>query len=241
MSRISFRIWWLLVFLTIGLILRSCDISLLLPVHARNKNYNMKRQRSEELLPVEKKAKTSGHWSMKLFQSMKDPNLVVESDNLTVTIKDAFPKARHHYLILPKEHITSLNSLDTKHLDLLKHMDERSQSLIKRLVDKNPELEFRHGYHAIPSMSQLHMHIISQDFESSFLKTKKHWNSFTSNFFIDSYRIIDTLKTQGKIEFDRAKYEYLLKSDLQCHKCGCSLKTMPALKLHVKTHLSIPR
>ena len=217
-------------------------------LHARyEKNYimytcaDMKRQRSDDSLPVEKKSKSSGHWSMKLFQSMQDPNFVVESDSLTVIIKDAFPKARHHYLILPKEHITSLNSLTTKHVDLLKHMDGRSQSLIKRLVDKNPDLEFRYGYHAVPSMNQLHMHIISQDFDSSFLKTKKHWNSFTSNFFVDSHRIIDMLNTQGKIELDRTKYEHLLKSDLQCHKCGCSLKTMPALKLHIKTHLSMSR
>lgn len=106
----------------------------------------MKRQRSDDSSQVIKKAKSSGHWSMKLLQSMQDPNLVVESDSLTVTIKDAFPKARHHYLILPKEHVTSLNSLTAKHIDLLKHMDERSQSLIKRLVDKEPDLEFRHGY-----------------------------------------------------------------------------------------------
>lgn len=199
----------------------------------------MKRQRSDDTSPVEKKPKSGGHWSMKLHQSMQDPNLVIESDSLTVTIKDAYPKARHHYLILPKEHITSLCSLTAKHIDLLKHMDERSQSFIKRLVDKNPNLEFRYGYHAVPSMNQLHMHIISQDFDSSFLKTKKHWNSFTSDFFIDSQRIIDMLKTQGKIEFDRTKFEHLLKSDLHCHKCGCSLKTMPALKVHIKTHVLV--
>ena len=201
----------------------------------------MKRQRSDDTLLAEKKPKSSSHWSMKLHQSMQDPNLVIESDSLTVTIKDAFPKSRHHYLILPKERITSLRSLTAKHVDLLKHMDERSQSLIKRLVDKNPNLEFRYGYHAVPSMNQLHMHIISQDFDSSFLKTKKHWNSFTSDFFIDSRRIVDMLQTQGKIELDRTKYEHLLKSDLHCHKCSCVLKTMPALKLHIKTHVSMPR
>lgn len=223
--------------------MKSCDISALSQC-ALQINYgrvDMKRQRSDDSSPAEKKSKSSGHWSMKLFQSMQDPNLVVESDSLTVTIKDAFPKARHHYLILPKEHITSLTSLTTKHVDLLKHMDECSQTMIKRLMDKNPDLEFRHGYHAIPSMNQLHMHIISQDFDSSFLKTKKHWNSFTSNFFIDSHRVIDMLKTQGKIEFDRARYEHLLKSDLQCHKCRCLLKTMPALKQHIKTHYLVSR
>jgi len=198
----------------------------------------MKRQRSESSSPVRKKPKSNGHWSMKLLQSMEDPNLVVESDNLTVTIKDAFPKSSHHYLILPKERITSLCSLTGNNVDLLIHMNERGQSLIKRLVEENPDLEFRCGYHAVPSMNQLHMHVISQDFDSSFLKTKKHWNSFNSDFFVDSQCIIDKLKTKDRIEIDQAKYECLLKSDLHCHKCGCSLKSMPALKLHIKTHLS---
>ena len=30
------------------------------------------------------------------------------------------------------------------------------------------------------------MHVISQDFDSVCLKNKKHWNSFTSPFFIGS-------------------------------------------------------
>lgn len=34
--------------------------------------------------------------------------------------------------------------------------------------------------------SQLHLHVISQDFDSPALKTKKHWNSFTTEYFIDS-------------------------------------------------------
>lgn len=34
--------------------------------------------------------------------------------------------------------------------------------------------------------SQLHMHVISQDFSSPFLKTKKHWNSFTTDYFVDA-------------------------------------------------------
>ena len=35
--------------------------------------------------------------------------------------------------------------------------------------------------------SQLHMHVISQDFDSPSLKTKKHWNSFTTEYFVDSH------------------------------------------------------
>ena len=31
-----------------------------------------------------------------------------------------------------------------------------------------------------------HLHVISQDFDSPSLKNKKHWNSFTTPYFVDS-------------------------------------------------------
>lgn len=42
------------------------------------------------------------------------------------------------------------------------------------------------GYHAMPSMQRLHLHVISTDFNSPCLKTKYHWNSFTTPFFLHS-------------------------------------------------------
>ena len=50
----------------------------------------------------------------------------------------------------------------------------------------NSFIFFRYGYHTIPSMLQLHLHVISCDFVSPCLKTKRHWNSFTTEFFINS-------------------------------------------------------
>lgn len=34
--------------------------------------------------------------------------------------------------------------------------------------------------------SHVHLHVISQDFDSPCLKNKKHWNSFTTGYFIES-------------------------------------------------------
>ena len=56
---------------------------------------------------------------------------------------------------------------------------------------------FRYGYHAIPSMGLLHLHAISQDFNSPSLKTKKHWNSFTTDYFVDSHKLIKMLQDNG--------------------------------------------
>ena len=46
------------------------------------------------------------------------------------------------------------------------------------------------GFHAIPSMKQVHMHIISLDFQGRGLKKKHHYNSFVTEFFIDVDTII---------------------------------------------------
>jgi aprataxin len=46
-------------------------------------------------------------------------------------------------------------------------------------------------------MRQLHLHVISQDFNSPSLKNKKHWNSFTSAFFLDSVDVMEEIDQQG--------------------------------------------
>lgn len=193
---------------------------------------------ASEAPPAAKRKPTaaSGHWSTQLLASMQDPEKVVKSDEMTVTIKDAYPKAVHHYLVLPKENIANLRSLNTSHIKLLRHMLRCGEQLEEELKSKNPSLRFRHGYHAVPSMARLHMHVISQDFDSACLKTKKHWNSFTSEFFKDAKDIIRILETNGKIDLDKEKYEALLKLPLKCHVCHAELPNMPKLKAHIQKH-----
>ena len=179
------------------------------------------------------------HWSSKLLASMENPDMVVQSDERTVTIKDAYPKAKHHYLVLPKENIANLSSLDRSHIELLKHMLRCGEQLEKELKAKMPQMsspQFRHGYHAVPSMARLHMHVISQDFDSPCLKTKKHWNSFTSEFFRDAEDIIRILETSGNVHLDKEKYEAMLKLPLKCHICHIELPNMPKLKAHIQVH-----
>ncbi|GIY98065.1 aprataxin [Caerostris extrusa] len=68
------------------------------------------KRTNEDFLKDSKKQKT-GHWSQGLKASMEDPNLIVDSDDLVVIIKDKYPKAQHHYLILPKEIFLTLKLL----------------------------------------------------------------------------------------------------------------------------------
>ena len=179
-----------------------------------------------------------GRWDMKLFQAMKDPKqLFDDSDDKIVVIKDGYPKSLHHYLIIPRETIYTLKDLREKHLSLLEHMKKLGQSLVEQLQKENGgPLRFRMGYHAVTSMKQIHMHVISQDFNSVCLKHKKHYNSFTTAFFLDVNFVISELTCKGRVIMDTAKYEDMLKQPMICHVCKTAIKNIPDLKRHLKLH-----
>ncbi|XP_045178329.2 aprataxin-like [Mercenaria mercenaria] len=197
-------------------------------VSKKRKVENEKRENDKK--PVKKFA---GHWSQGLLDTMNDPEFIVESDDKMTIIKDKYPKAKYHFLVMPKETIPNLKSLKSDHLDLLKHFEEKGRALAKKTDAK---VKFRFGYHSVPSMSHLHMHVISQDFNSPCLKTKKHWNSFTSEYFVDSEEIIKMLEKDGKVHFDVKDSQSLLNQDLRCHVCKKAQKNMPTLKDHIKMH-----
>ncbi|NXK41169.1 APTX protein, partial [Piprites chloris] len=175
-----------------------------------------------------------GHWSQGLKSSMQDPKLQVYKDEKTVVIKDKYPKARYHWLILPWEPISSLKSVTRDHLELLEHMHAVGKKMIEQCPARE-RLEFRLGYHAIPSMSQLHLHVISQDFDSVALKTKKHWNSFTTDYFLNSQDVMEMVRNKGKVMVKDHVSE-LLKLPLRCHRCKQQLSTIPQLKEHLRKH-----
>ncbi|XP_054712874.1 aprataxin-like isoform X2 [Uloborus diversus] len=179
--------------------------------------------------------KVGGHWSQGLKASMHDPSLIVKQDELIVIIKDKYPKAKHHYLILPKADVRNLKALNIDHLSLLKHMQDEAKKLINGIESPSG---FKIGYHAVPSMSQLHLHAISQDFDSPCLKTKTHWNAFTTEYFIDSEDVIRDVEKYGKVCcIDERSAKEILKKDLRCHICNESLKNMPKLKEHILVHM----
>lgn len=128
--------------------------------------------------------KQKGHWSMGLLNSLNNPEVYVQADSLVTVIEDKYPKAEIHYLVLPKENISSLKAVTKEHLPLLKHMDNVATKLCEGYDYKGKN--FKIGYHAEPSMVRLHLHVISDDMNSPCLKTKKHWNSFNTDFFLES-------------------------------------------------------
>lgn len=80
-------------------------------------------------------------------------------------------------------------------------------------------------------MRQLHLHVISQDFDSKYLKNKKHWNSFSTAFFRDSVDVIEEVSKQGVVSL--ARDNSLLSMELRCHRCRSAHPNMQRLKSHV--------
>ncbi|XP_010875305.1 aprataxin [Esox lucius] len=181
------------------------------------------------------KAEMLGHWSQGLKSSMQDPKMQLYKDDRVVVIKDKYPKARYHWLVLPWESIPSLKALCREHCNLLRHMNQVADRMVQQHCPEHDLLKFRLGYHAIPSMSHVHLHVISQDFDSPCLKNKKHWNSFTTDYFIDSEEVIGMLEKDGRFTLQEGTEE-LLKLPLRCHVCGAELSTIPKLKEHLKCH-----
>lgn len=85
-------------------------------------------------------------------------------------------------------------------------------------------------------MRQLHMHVISQDFDSSNLKNKKHWNSFTTGFFRDSAEILAEVEKHGQVKICTPEKEHkYLGMELRCHRCRSAQPNIPRLKSHLRT------
>lgn len=110
-------------------------------------------------------------------------------------------------------------------------MELLAQNTIEVLGEK--EGRFIVGYHSQPSMAHLHLHVISKDFSSEFLKTKKHFNSFTTKFFINAPDLRKELEEFGVVaQENEAVIKRELGRDLKC--CGRTFSNMPKLKEHIQ-------
>ncbi|TFK98942.1 HIT-like domain-containing protein [Pterulicium gracile] len=96
------------------------------------------------------------------------------------------------------------------------------------------------GFHAVPSMEHIHLHIISSDLCAPSLKNKKHYNSFhpKEGFFLHLDEVLDLFEggssTTTKLPLSPSQYEAILKRPLACFKCHSEMKNMPTLKKHLQ-------
>ncbi|TDG47609.1 hypothetical protein AWZ03_006048 [Drosophila navojoa] len=174
-------------------------------------------------------------WQTGLIKTILDPANLIISTDIAVVIADKYPKARHHYLVLPKEDIGSIFQLNRTHLPLL----EELHLLARNIIEVRGECfeSFQIGFHAQPSMQRLHLHVISKDFVSDWLKTKKHWNSFNTSLFIPYEALYENLSKDDQIQrLPKARVEELLSKPLACNQCEFVAKNIPSLKEHLLQH-----
>lgn len=169
---------------------------------------------------------------------MDDPSQTIDSDSTTVILVDGFPKARHHYLIVPRQvDVNSISEISADQLPLLEHMHTRGKELVNKITETE-EAKFHMGYHAVPSMKLLHLHVISDDFDSQKMRTVHHWNTFNTDFFIDSNTAVEMVKKHGRVEIDEKHYNNLLHLPPKCNICGIHYQPSEFGKLckHRRTH-----
>lgn len=88
------------------------------------------------------------------------------------------------------------------------------------------------GVHAVPSMSHLHVHVLSRDMHSGTMRHRSHYNSFTTPFLVDldafspkpgEHQVADGNEDGGGggwLEEEDPRRQGHLRRDLRCWRCG---------------------
>eukprot|EP00758_Cryptobia_borreli_P013530 Tbor_TRINITY_DN5844_c1_g1::TRINITY_DN5844_c1_g1_i1::g.6771::m.6771/K10863/APTX; aprataxin len=169
---------------------------------------------------------------------------LVYYDEQSFICSDPYNKSKIHCLIMPWDtSLRSLNDLTSKHVAILKHMVNIGNVYSQFVTANNgadgpnpfSKLRFAMGFHALPSLPMLHMHLISLDLESERLKTKHHYNSFASHHFLLADRVISDLEANGEVTInqDVDRYNEMLNGPMHCLWCREPLKGVPSMKSHV--------
>jgi len=88
------------------------------------------------------------------------PSDQVYSDDKVIVFKDINPKAPVHLLIVPREHIASLNELEDQHKDLISHMMMLLPKLAKDHNLKGYRTVINTGREGGQVVFHLHIHLL---------------------------------------------------------------------------------
>nr|CCC89808.1 conserved hypothetical protein [Trypanosoma congolense IL3000] len=178
-------------------------------------------------------------------EQRKPASRVLYKDPQCIVVNDAFPKSRMHCLVMPLDpSLGSLNDLRTDHVPLLQHLMDVAEKyvLFTRSDGVSREaglqlLEFMVGFHSLPSLPQLHMHLISRDFDGPCIKTKKHYNSFATAFFLPAEKVVEDLERNGRVTLNQntAELTRLEHEEPQCLWCGLKPGGFQQLRVHLRT------
>jgi len=160
------------------------------------------------------------------------PSVVITHSPTSVFIRDRYPKSSVHALVLPRDvsktHQHPFAAFDcfspssTAFLAAVRADAARLKSLVAaELQRKHGDQRGRDwardvmvGVHAVPSMANLHVHVLSRDLFSDCLRRKSHYNSFNTEFFVPLEDFPLSADEQRRRHLD------LLGARMRCWRCG---------------------
>lgn len=104
----------------------------------------------------------------------KTRQLLFENDTIVI-FSDRTPIGRIHLQCAPKEHIKNINSLSSKHIELVETMQREAMNYIMSIDSEVMEHDIKLGFHIPPftSIGHLHMHCIVPPYKNQCVKCFK--------------------------------------------------------------------
>ena len=160
-------------------------------------------------------------------KTLLTPFAAFEDPNFLVSVQD---EVRKLHLLVAKElkrkygRFSALEKAREAALEAAKEGDEVP-------AGRDWSKDILSGIHARPSMNHLHVHVLSPDRCSEFLRHRKHYNSFATPFLVDTedfpLRKDDVRRHPGR--------EGYLSRTLKCWRCGEDFgNKFKALKEHLE-------
>jgi histidine triad (HIT) family protein len=87
---------------------------------------------------------------------------IIYEDELCLVCKDVNPQAPHHMLVIPKQHISTINDAQKEHASLLGHMVLQAQHIAEsgHFKDSGYRLVFNVNAEGGQTVYHIHMHIL---------------------------------------------------------------------------------
>ncbi|WJX60455.1 Bifunctional adenosine 5'-phosphosulfate phosphorylase/adenylylsulfatase hint4, variant 2 [Trifolium repens] len=129
--------------------------------------------------------------------SKSNSNSILHSDDKVVAFRDINPSAFRHYLVVPVEHIPTVNDLRRKTEDhsLVSHMLDVGKMLLLR--DAPHSKHHRFGFHQPPmnSVNHLHLHCLALPYTPSLNRWRCiKYMSFGPLGFIEAEKFLEKIK-----------------------------------------------
>lgn len=92
----------------------------------------------------------------------KIPAAIIYEDSDVIAFHDIAPQAPVHVLIIPREHISTLNDLQTSHTELMGKMIMTAQKLSTQLGihEKGYRVTMNCNHHGGQSVFHIHLHLL---------------------------------------------------------------------------------